>query len=416
MGHGQAHETDPGQATGHSHGAAQKNVLHFDCFSGLAGDMILASLIDLGLPLEVVESAVAKLPLSNYRIRIGKEKRQSIMATRFFVDVDEADQPHRHFSQIKDMIEDADLKGAVKETAVEIFRLIAQAEARVHGSTVDTVHFHEVGAVDSIVDIVGAAAALDYFDARVTCSPVPLGRGMIKMAHGVLPIPAPATLFILTGVPVEGTEVEAELTTPTGAAVMKVAAQSFGRFPAMVPTRVGFGAGARTHETRPGLLRAILGQPVVDQKTGSYPACYVLEANVDDVTGEIAAAAASQLLKEGALDAWFEPIQMKKGRPALKFGLLCAPDDLERLAGKLFQETPTIGLRYYPVGRMEMARSMHTVDTPFGPIQVKVARGPGGSVNAAPEFEDCRRAAEAHGVPIKQVMAVASGLAQKLVE
>jgi uncharacterized protein (DUF111 family) len=142
----------------------------------------------------------------------------------------------------------------------------------------------------------------------------------------------------------------------------------------------------------------------------------VVEANVDDVTGEIAAAAASQLLKEGALDAWFEPIQMKKGRPALKFGLLCAADDLERLAGKLFQETPTIGLRYYPVGRMEMARSMHTVETPFGPIAVKVARGPGGSVNAAPEFEDCRRAAAAHDVPVKQVMAIAAGLAQKLVE
>ncbi len=405
-----------GQAQDHDLLAAKKNLLHFDCFSGLAGDMILASLIDLGLPVDVVESAVAKLPLHHYRIRVEKEKRQSVMATRFFVDVDEADQPHRHFSQIRDMIEGSELKSAVKKTAVEIFQLIAQAEARVHGTTVDDVHFHEVGAVDSIVDIVGAAAALDYFDARVTCSPIPLGQGMIKMAHGVLPIPAPATLFILAGVPVEGTEVEAELTTPTGAAVIKVAAESFGRFPAMVPSRIGFGAGARTHETRPGLLRTVLGNPVDDKGVGSYPACYVLEANVDDVTGEIAAAAASQLLEAGALDAWFEPIQMKKGRPALKFGILCAPDDLERLAGKLFQETPTIGLRYYPVGRMEMARSMHTVDTPFGPIQVKVAHGPGGSVNAAPEFEDCRLAALAHGVPIKQVMAVASGLAQKLVE
>jgi hypothetical protein len=416
MAHGHADNSERGTSTGQGHLVEHSDILHFDCFSGLSGDMILASLLDLGLPLEVVESAVAKLPLRHYRIRVEKEKRQSVMATRFFVDVDEADQPHRHFSQIRGMIEDAELKSGVKKKAVEMFRLIAQAEARVHGSTIDEVHFHEVGAVDSIVDIVGAAAAFDYFGARVTCSPVPLGQGMIKMAHGVLPIPAPATLFILTGVPVEGTEVKAELTTPTGAAVMKVAAESFGRYPAMVPSRIGFGAGARTHETRPGLLRVVLGQQVNEKEAGPYPACYVVEANVDDVTGEIAAAAASQLLKEGALDAWFEPIQMKKGRPALKFGLLCAADDLERLAGKLFQETPTIGLRYYPVGRMEMARSMHTVETPFGPIAVKVARGPGGSVNAAPEFEDCRRAAAAHDVPVKQVMAVAAGLAQQLVE
>lgn len=314
------------------------------------------------------------------------------------------------------MIAEAKLKPAVQKTALEIFRLVAEAEAEVHGSTVDQVHFHEVGAVDSIVDIVGAAVALDYFSARVTCSPVPLGQGQIETAHGVLPVPAPATLQILRGVPVEGTEIQAELTTPTGAAVITVAAESFGRFPAMIPERVGYGAGARSHPTRPGLLRVVLGRTAADKEVGSYPTCYMVEANVDDVTGEIAAVAVSELLRAGALDAWVEPIQMKKGRPALKFGLLCAADDLERLATILFQETPTIGLRYYPVGRMEMARSMHTVDTPYGPIQVKVAHGPGGSINAAPEFEDCRRAAERSGAPIKQVMAVVSGLAQKLVE
>ncbi|MCP4679482.1 MAG: nickel pincer cofactor biosynthesis protein LarC [Deltaproteobacteria bacterium] len=393
-----------------------ERILHFDCFSGLAGDMILAALIDLGMPLEVVESAVAKLPLGGYRIRVEKEKRQSIEATRFFVDVEEGDQPHRHFAGIKKMIEDADLEASVKSAAVDIFRIVAEAEARVHGKSVDEVHFHEVGAVDSIIDIVGAAAAIDYFGARVTSTPVPLGHGMIHTAHGVIPVPAPATLSILKGVPVEGTEVEAELTTPTGAAVIKNAASEFERFPAMIPEKIGFGAGSRTHETRPGLLRVVLGNEVRSETPGFGSACSVIEANVDDMTGEIAASAAARLLEAGALDAWFEPIQMKKGRPALKVGLLCRSRDLDRLAEKLFNETSTIGLRHYPVGRIEMERSMHTVETPFGPIRVKVARGRSGSVNAAPEFDDCSRAAADHDVPVKQVMAVAAGLAQSLIE
>ena len=389
-------------------------ILHFDCFSGIAGDMILAALIDLGMPLEVVESAVSALPLGGYRIRVEKEKRNSIAATRFFVDIEEAKQPHRHFGDIKKMIEDAPLDDSIQTTAVHIFHLLAQAEARVHGTSVEEVHFHEVGAVDSIVDIVGAAAAFAHFDARVTCTPVPLGHGMIRTAHGTIPVPAPATLFLLEGVPVEGTEIGAELTTPTGAAVIKSKAESFCRFPPMMPTQIGFGAGARSHETRPGLLRVVLGQPVDSRDKGQR--CFVIEANIDDMTGEIAAAAATRLLEAGALDAWFEPIQMKKGRPALKLGILCKAQLLDTLAAKLFRETSTIGLRYYPVGRMEMVRSMHTVETPYGPIRVKVARGPEGSVNAAPEFEDCLAAADQHEVSVKQVMAVAAGQAQKLVE
>lgn len=393
-----------------------KPILYFDCFSGLAGDMILASLLDLGLPLEVIESTVAKLPLDKYRIRVEKEQRQKVVATRFFVDVEEKEQPHRHFVDIRKMIEDADIQDEIRSTALNIFHLIAEAEARVHGSSVDEVYFHEVGAVDSIIDIVGAAAAFNYYDAHVVCSHVPLGRGTISTAHGVLPVPAPATLFILKGVPVEGCEVEAELTTPTGAAVIKTVAMRFGRIPAMVPVNVGFGAGARSHESRPGLLRAVLGQQIEGETAKHGPTCFVIEANVDDMTGEIAAAAAVSLLETGALDVWFEPIQMKKGRPALKLGLLSRHSDLDRLASKLFCETSTIGLRYYPVGRIEMERSMQTVETPFGPIRVKVARGQDGSANAAPEFEDCSKAAALHRVPVKQVMAVALGLAQKLVK
>ncbi len=390
-------------------------ILHIDCFSGIAGDMVNAALIDLGVPLEVIESAAKSLPLEGYTIRIEKEKRQSIEATRFFVDVDESKQPHRHFSDIREMIQGADLEAPVKKMSVEIFEAIAKAEARVHGSTVDHVHFHEVGAVDSIIDIVGAAAALHHIGAKVTCTRVPLGSGMIKTQHGVIPVPAPATLFVLEGVPVEGTEIQTELVTPTGAAIVKAAASSFGRFPKMVPMKVGFGAGSRTHETRPGLLRVVLGTVGCDGM-GHGPSCVVVEANVDDMTGEVAAAAAAKLLEEGALDAWFEPIQMKKGRPALKLSVLSRRANLDAMAGTLFRETSTIGLRYYEVGRVEMERSMAVVETPFGEIKVKVAKGPGGAVNAAPEFEDCNRAAKEHGVPLKQVMTVAAGIAQKLLE
>ena len=389
-------------------------ILYLDCFSGLSVDMIMSALLDLGVPLEVVESAVSSLPIEGYRIRVENETRRSVRVTRFFVDVDEKKQPHRHFSGIREMIEQAKLEPGIADLAIDIFRNIAVAEARVHGSTIEQVHFHEVGAVDSIVDIVGIAAALNYLGARLICAPVPLGKGFVETQHGTLPVPAPATMFILKGVPVEGTEVEAELTTPTGAAIVKTAASEFGPIPKMIPQHVGFGAGARSHEKRSGILRAILGLPVSDED--DEPRCWVIEANMDDITGEIAASAMEGLFEKGALDAWIETIQMKKGRPALKMSVLCNREDLESLGAQLMRETTTIGLRYHAVGRMEMSRSVHRVDTPFGPVRVKVARGPGGSLNAAPEFEDCKRAALEHRVPLKRVMAEVAGIAQQLLD
>jgi uncharacterized protein (TIGR00299 family) protein len=389
--------------------------LYFDCFGGIAGDMVLASLIDLGLPLEVVKNAVEKLPLHGYAVRTEKIKRSSILATRFIVDVEEHHQPHRHFSDIRDMIAGSTLEDGVKTVAIRIFQVLAEAEARVHGSEVDHVHFHEVGAVDSIVDIVGCAAALNYFDAKVSASPVPLGNGLIKTAHGVLPVPAPATLFVLQGVPVIGTEISAELTTPTGAAIIKACAESFGPYPEMTVDKVGFGAGTRTHDTRPGLLRAALGTTSASSLSRPEGFACVIEANIDDMTGEIAGHVKKKLLDAGALDVWMEAVQMKKDRPAIKVGVLCPRGEVERLAAVLFRESPTIGLRYYSVGRLEMRRELHTVETPFGPIRVKVSKGLG-ETNAAPEFEDCKAAAEKSGVPVKQVMASAAGIAQKLIE
>jgi hypothetical protein len=244
------------------------------------------------------------------------------------------------------------------------------------------------------------------------CAPVPLGCGFVATRHGALPLPAPATLELLTGVPVEGTDVPAELTTPTGAAIVREVAAGFGRLPPMIPERVGLGAGARCHEVRPGILRAILGVPT--NGALDAPTCVVIEANIDDLTGEIAAHALTRLLEQGALDAWISPIHLKKGRPALTVSALVRRDDLERLGAALLAETTTIGLRHYAVGRMEMRREIREVETPFGPVRVKISRGYLGSANAAPEFEDCKRAAAAHGVPVKRVLAAAAGLAERL--
>ena len=389
--------------------------LYLDCFGGIAGDMVLAALLDLGLPLEVVTQAVEKLPLRGYAIRTEKVKRSSVEAVRFIVDVEEHHQPHRHFSHIKEMITASELSDGIKARSIHIFEVLARAEARVHGADIEHVHFHEVGAVDSIVDIVGTAAALEYFDAEVTVSPLPLGSGLMKTAHGVLPVPAPATVHVLEGVPIIGTDIQAELTTPTGAAIVKASASAFGPYPEMTIEKVGFGAGTRTHDTRPGLIRAVLGTRSSDALRRPVGGTYVIEANIDDMTGEVAAHTKKRLLHEGAQDVWFEPIQMKKDRPALKAAILCPGSAVEHLSSVLFRESPTIGLRYYPVGRIEMTRTMHTVETPFGPVRIKVAEGLGAK-NAAPEFEDCREAAEKSGTPVKQVMAAAMGLAQKLIE
>jgi hypothetical protein len=231
---------------------------------------------------------------------------------------------------------------------------------------------------------------------------------MMKTAHGVIPIPAPATLLILEGVPVTGTEAQSELTTPTGAAVIKTVAGRFGKYPEMVPESTGFGAGARTLETRPGLLRVVLGHAWESRVMGHGPHAVVMEANIDDVTGEVAAHAASLLMKNGALDAWLAPIQMKKGRPAFKLGMICRQADMDRLAALIFSETTTIGLRYYPVGRYEMERTIKTVETRLGPVKVKIAHSHDGGTNVSPEYDDCVRLAGETGTPLKTIMALAA--------
>ncbi len=390
--------------------SSMPRAVYLDCFSGLSGDMIVSALIDVGVPFSEIEKAAAALPLSGYRLRHEKEMRGPFHVSRFFVDVDEGAQPHRHFSHIRDMINGASFPARVKEMSIGIFEVLADAEARVHGTTIEKVHFHEVGAVDSIIDIVGAAVGVHFLDAQLMCRTVPLGTGFVNSQHGVLPLPAPATLKILEGVPVEGTDIPAELTTPTGAAIVKALATHFGPLPAMRPIRSGFGAGSRDLPQRPGVLRAVLGEVTgVGGASREHSAgnCTVLEANIDDMTGEMAAHALSRLFEHGALDVWMTPIQMKKGRPATKMSVLCRRDDRERMGRLLMRETTTIGLRHYDVGRMEMRRDMVTAETEFGKIRLKVSTDDSGAQTVSPEFEDCRRLATSHDVALKDVMTAA---------
>ena len=336
-------------------GAGKGKTLFFDAFSGIAGDMTIAALLDLGVPLLVIERAVAELPIEGFHLHRGHVHRSGIVATTFDVHV-EAAQPERTFSSIDRMLENAHLDAPVRQLARRIFRRLGEAEAEVHKMPLEQVHFHEVGAVDAIVDIVGASAAITFVGAEVVGSPLPMGHGFVKARHGILPLPAPAAVSCLRGVPTYGVDVEAELVTPTGAAIVAEVATRFERWPALAPERVGWGGGQRELADRPNLLRAVLGVPWTEAGTAAGGTHVVVEANVDDMTGEMAAHAIEALFEAGALDAWAAPITMKKGRPALTISALAAAAQVEAVAAALLRETTSIGVRKTPVTRTERPR------------------------------------------------------------
>lgn len=388
-------------------GAGAGKVVFFDAPSGLAGDMIIAALLDLGVPLSVIERAVATLPIEGFHLHRGHAQRSGIVATLFDVHLESA-QPERSYSAIDAMLAGSSLDAATCALARRIFRRLGEAEAQVHRIPLDEVHFHEVGAVDAIVDIVGAAAAITYLGATIIASPLPMGRGFVKARHGVLPLPAPAAVECLRGVPTYGVDVEAELVTPTGAAIVSTVAERFERWPALVPDRVGYGAGHRDLVDRPNLLRVVLGEQTTGTEEVPSAASHVLvEANVDDLTGEVAAHAIEALFAAGAADAWASPITMKKGRPALTLSALAPAAHAEAVAAAMLAETTTIGVRKSPVSRTERPRRTITVATAFGPIAVKVSEGPFGPPQIKPEFDDCAAAARAHGVPVRVVIQAA---------
>ena len=391
-------------------GAGTGRLLFLDAASGIAGDMTIAALVDLGVPFAVVQGAVSALPLEGVQLELRQSMAGAIGATSFDVRFDPS-QPERGYAEIDAMISGAPIEDRVRSLARKIFRVLAEAESEVHRIDIADVHFHEVGAVDAIVDVVGAAACFAYLGADVVASPLPMGRGSVECRHGRLPLPAPATVRCLRGVPTYDSGIDAELVTPTGAAIVAGVAGRFVRWPAFAPDRIGWGGGTRTLPDRPNALRAILGDPVEVPAVGAEHV--VVEANVDDMTGELAAHAIEALLAAGALDAWASPITMKKGRPAFQLGALVRSEQADRVAEVMLRETTTIGVRRSAAWRTERPRRVVDVETGFGAIPVKVSEGPYGPPQMKPEFDACARAAADAGVPVREVIAAALNAARR---
>jgi len=374
------------------------NVLYLDCQAGISGDMTVAALLDVGVPLEYLESELAKLPLrtDSYRLSATATQRHGISALKFDVTVSEQ-HTHRHYSDIIALIFASSLPERVKEVSFRIFRRLAEAEATVHGVSLEAVHFHEVGAIDSIVDIVGVAICLDFLKIeRICASSLPLCSGFIECEHGLLPLPAPATAELLRGLPIHGSIGPGERVTPTGAALVAALADSFGAPPDMTIEKIGTGAGGREFPELPNILRAFSG---TSHPVKGSDRMVVIEANIDDSTPEVLGYALERLLAEGAADAWFTPIQMKKCRPAVLLSILSHPDDVEKLARTVFQETTAIGLRSYQVARQILERRIEERQTSFGTVRYKVS-----AYGEKPEFEDCRRIARETGLALRDVL------------
>jgi len=385
------------------------NILYLDCYAGISGDMTVGALLDLGVPLEHLQTELAKLPLpaGSYALSATRTERHHLEALKFDVAVHDH-HTHRPYAAIDAMIAASGLSDPVKERARRIFRRLAEAEARVHGVPVNEVHFHEVGAVDSIVDIVGTAVCLDFLGVEQVCaSALPLGSGFIETAHGRLPVPAPATAELLRGLPLHGDCGPGERVTPTGAAIVATLATGFGRQPAMRLERIGCGAGSKEFSDCPNILRAFLGRAEADSNADSEAgdAVIVAETNIDDSTPELLGYVMERLLEDGALDVFFTPVQMKKNRPGVLLSFLCLPERLDLLSRLVLTETSAIGLRHYPVGRITLERRIEVQETPFGPVRVKMVFDHDGNLlRAAPEYEDCRRIARERGIPCREVM------------
>jgi uncharacterized protein (TIGR00299 family) protein len=384
-------------------------IAYFDCFSGISGDMVLGALADAGAPLERIEAELRKLSVAGWSIAAERVKRKGLAATK--VNVTSGEQHlHRGLAEILGIIERAGLPERVAARASAIFRRLGEAEAKVHDLPVERVHFHEVGAVDAIVDIVGACAGFELLGLEeFYCSPLNVGGGRVETAHGTLPVPAPATAELLRGAPSYSTGIERELVTPTGAAIVATLCRSFGPMPPMQAQAVGYGAGTAELSAQPNVLRIFVGEAA--EKTagaGFDELVAVIETNVDDMNPQLYGYFAERALAAGALDVFAAPVQMKKGRPGQHVTVLCAPAAANAIVELLFRETTTIGVRITEARRRTLVRESVEVATPLGPVRMKVARLDGQVLNAAPEFDDCRRIAAERNVPLKQVMAEAA--------
>jgi hypothetical protein len=379
-------------------------VLYFDCFAGASGDMIVGALADLGADRRAARAALASLEIPGLRVTFGRAERHGLRAAKFRIRAP-GPQPHRSLRAIRRLLRRASISPAARRLADGIFRRIAEVEATIHAVPVDRVHLHEVGAIDSIADVVAACVLLDDLGAdRVVVSELPLGGGTVRAAHGVLPVPAPATLALLKGVPVRSGPVATELVTPTGAAVLTAAADAFGEMPPLRPRRSGLGAGDRDLAELPNLLRVIEGE------TGAAPGetVLVVEANLDDLNPQVYGHLRERLMAAGGLDVFYTAVQMKKDRPGTQVTVLCREEALNGVAEALFRESTTIGIRWQRAMRRELAREEVRVRLPGGTVRLKVSRLGDEVTRVAPEYDDCRELARRSGVPLREVLDAAA--------
>jgi len=387
---------------------------YFDTFSGASGDMIVGALIDAGLGIDELRSELAKLPLEGYTIAAEKTQKNGLAATKFNVVIEHSGHghhphhQHRNLSDIVGIVDSSALAAAVKDKAKRVFARLAEAEAAVHGVGIDEIHFHEVGAVDSIVDIVGAAVALELLGvAEIVSGPLRFGSGTVKAQHGVLPLPAPATARLAEGFPVEHTGIRGELTTPTGAAVLTALADSFGPPPPMTLERTGLGAGNADRPERPNVLRVMIGA----RDDSRSDRVLILEANIDDASAEIIGHASEALLAAGALDVFAVPIQMKKSRPGTLLSVIARPEDRAALEEILFRETTTFGVRRREEPRTKLERRSVEVEVRGAKVRVKLGLLGGEVVTVSPEYDDCARLARETGAPLRRIYAAARAAA-----
>jgi uncharacterized protein (TIGR00299 family) protein len=376
--------------------------LYFDCFAGASGDMILGALVGVGVDPHALLEHLSLLNVSGYEIDFETVDRSGISATRAHVRTAH-EHAHRHLSDILKIINESRLSETVKERAARIFERLAEAEAKIHNVAVERIHFHEVGALDAIIDVVGACIGFELLGIeRFVCSELHVGSGMVEMAHGRFPIPPPAVAELLKDAPVYSADIKGELVTPTGAAIIRTVCQEFGPLPKMRIERTGYGAGTREYQNFPNVLRLMIGDVATGEASGDER-LIVVETNIDDMSPQIYGYVMEQAFARGALDCYFTPVQMKKNRPGVLVSILCRESERDAMCELLLAETTTLGVRFYEVLRRALARETVSVETEFGPIDVKVARLNGQVVKAMPEYEQCRAAAQRSEVALQVV-------------
>ncbi len=392
------------------------NIAYFDCFSGASGDMILGALLDAGLPLETLQAEIAKLGLDHYDLSVEKVVKKGMGGSQAMVSVDEDHHHHhhRHLHHIEKIIGGSKLGDRVKGDSLKIFHRLAEAEAKVHRTSVDKIHFHEVGAMDAIIDVVGSAAGFAALGIdEIHCSPLHVGSGTVECAHGTLPVPAPATMELIQGVPIYSTGVTGELLTPTGAAILTTLASGFGPMPAMTVDKIGYGAGT-SEPAIPNLLRLCLGRASVEDVGYDVERMAVIETSIDDMNPQIYEHLMERALEMGAMDIFLSPLQMKKNRPGTLATIICTPDQVGEFSDLLIRETTSIGLRWRIENRIKARRSFEGIDTEYGLVKLKIARKGNAIINMTPEYEDCKRLAREKNAPLKSVMAAAWAAASSI--